>query len=191
MAAMHDTGSTRADESEVASPSFMSDARRQATWHRPAVRAGLWLASLALTLALLAQVVMQQGDQLAVREPRLKPLLNQACEVLQCTIQAVKDKDALVIDGSAFNKLRGDHYRLALTVRNTAMIEIAMPAIELTLTDARDQPLVQRVLLARELTSAPASLAAGGEWSGHLSLQVRAASGDNRVAGYRLLAFYP
>jgi len=191
MDALHASRSAPVDDSAVASPSFMRDAQRQATWKRPVVRVGLWLASLVLALGLLAQVVMHQGDQLAVREPRLKPVLVQMCQVLQCTIQAVKDKDALVIDGSAFNKLRGDNYRLALTVRNTAAIEIAMPAIELTLTDARDQPLVQRVLLARELTGAPSSLAAGGEWSGHLSLQVNAPSGDNRVAGYRLLAFYP
>ena len=66
-----------------------------------------------------------------------------------------------------------------------------MPAVELTLTDTSDQPLLRRVLTISEL-GAPAALPAGGEWSGSLEMDV-ALDGDMpaQIAGYRVLAFYP
>ena len=49
-----------------------------------------------------------------------------------------------------------------------------MPAMELTLTDAQDQPLVRRVLMPAELGAAPGVIAAASEWSGSLALAVAA-----------------
>ena len=43
--------------------------------------------------------------------------------------------DSVVIDSSAFSKVKGDVYRLSLTLKNTAPIDLAMPAVELSLTD--------------------------------------------------------
>ena len=63
-----------------------------------------------------------------------------------------------------------------------------MPAMELTLTDAQDQPVLRRVLLPNEL-AAPAEMPALGEWA--TSVAVIVTPGGARVAGYRLLAFYP
>ena len=51
----------------------------------------------------------------------------------------------MVIDSSAFSRLRGDVYRLAATYKNTAAVPIEAPALELTLTDPQDQPVVRRV----------------------------------------------
>ncbi|WP_353619158.1 DUF3426 domain-containing protein, partial [Paracidovorax cattleyae] len=73
--------------------------------------------------------------------------------------------------------------------RSRADYPVAMPALELTLTDAQEQPVLRRVLLPQDL-SAPAELPAHGEWGGAWPVNVGAA-GNARVAGYRLLAFYP
>jgi hypothetical protein len=62
--------------------------------------------------------------------------------------------------------------------------------MELTLTDAQDQPVVRRVLTPADLGMHDAALAAAGDWSGSLGLQLPA-NGGSRIAGYRLLAFYP
>ena len=60
--------------------------------------------------------------------------------------------------------MRGDEYQFALTLKNRAGIPVEMPAIELTLTDAQEQPVLRRVLPPSEL-AAPAELAAQEEWS--------------------------
>ena len=93
-----------------------------------------------------------------------------------------------MIDSSAFNKARGDSYVLALTMKSRASIPLEMPAVELTLTDAQDQPVLRRVLMPTEL-GAPQELPASGEWTASVSVLVT--TGGSKVAGYRLLAFYP
>ena len=95
------------------------------------------------------------------------------------------------MDGSAFNKLRGNTYRFALTLKNQSAVPVALPAVELTLTDTSDQPVLRRVLTPAELT-APATLPADGEWSTSLEMDVSlAGNGSAQIAGYRVLAFYP
>jgi hypothetical protein len=86
--------------------------------------------------------------------------------------------------------VRDDTYRLAFTLRNAARLPVAAPAMELTITDAQDQPIARRVLLPPELGAPGESIAAAGEWSGAVGLAV-GTPGSARVAGYRLLAFYP
>jgi len=65
---------------------------------------------------------------------------------------------------------------------------VEMPAVELTLTDAQDQPVLRRVLTPQDL-AAPAELSAQGEWNLAASLLVNL--GSTRITGYRVLAFYP
>jgi hypothetical protein len=63
-----------------------------------------------------------------------------------------------------------------------------MPAVELTLTDLQDQPVLRRVLLPADL-QAPDTLGAQAEWSVRMPLVVTAT--PTRIAGYRALVFYP
>ncbi|AVT11918.1 DUF3426 domain-containing protein [Paracidovorax avenae] len=170
-------------------PGFMRAARRRAWWRRPAVRIALGLAGVLLLGVLLLQVGLQERDRLAAQHPALRPLLQVLCAPLQCRIAPPRRIADVVIDSSSFNKARGDGFLLALTIRSRADFPVAMPALELTLTDAQEQPVLRRVLLPQDL-SAPAELPAHGEWGGAWPVNVGAA-GNARVAGYRLLAFYP
>lgn len=170
--------------------SFVRLARRKAFWRRPLVRAALGLAACVLLVALALQMAVQERDRLAAAQPALKPLLQQLCGPLQCTVGPPRQIEAVMIDGSTFSKLRGDTYRLNFTLRNQAPTDIAMPAIELTLTDGQDQPVVRRVLTPADLGAASGTLAAGADWSGNFAMSV-AGNGTSRVAGYRVLAFYP
>jgi len=169
---------------------FVRQARRKAFWRRPLVRATLGLAACALLVALTLQIAVQERDRIAVAQPALKPLLQQLCEPLKCTVGPPRQIEAVVIDGSTFSKLRGDAYRLSFTLRNQAATDIAMPAIELTLTDGQDQPVVRRVLSPADLGTPSATLAAGADWTGNFAMSV-SGNGLGRVAGYRVLAFYP
>ncbi len=62
--------------------------------------------------------------------------------------------------------------------------------MELTLTDGQEQAVARRVLLPSEFAATEEALPAGGDWSRALGVAVDP-SASARVAGYRLLAFYP
>jgi hypothetical protein len=111
------------------------------------------------------------------------------CGVLQCRLGPPRQIDAIVIDSSGFNRLRNDTYRLSFTLRNGASVPVAVPAMELTVTDSQDQVLARRVLTPAELGAENATIPAAGDWS--RTVGVALSTGGTRVAGYRLLAFYP
>lgn len=177
-------------EPELAGVSFVRQARRKAWWRRPLVRLVLTVFSLALAALLALQLAYHDRDRLAAAQPQLRPLLAQMCAWLQCTLGPPRQIDAIAIESSGFNRLRGDNYRLTFNVRNTSPLGVAVPALELTLTDAQDQPLLRRVLSPTELGATQGAIPAGSEWAGSLGVVVDSGNA-NRVAGYRLLAFYP
>lgn len=183
-------GEDEPPESAYEDVSFVRQARRKAFWRRPTVRLGLTLVSLLLAAVLVLQVAQQDRDRLALAQPQLRPALERMCALLGCTLGAPRQIEAIVIDSSGFNRLRSDSYRLSFTLRNTAGTLVAAPAMELTLTDTQDQPILRRVLTPAELGAREGVLAAGAEWNGSVGINVNAGAG-NRVAGYRLLAFYP
>jgi predicted Zn finger-like uncharacterized protein len=178
------------EDEELHDVSFVRNARRKAFWRRPSVRLGLAFASLLLATALLAQLAYQDRDRLALAQPELRPLLQRMCAVMGCQLGAPRQIEAIVIESSGFNRVRNDTYRLAFTLRNTARVQVAAPAIELTVTDSQDQPIARRVLLPAELGVDGHVIPAIGDWSASAGV-VLAVPGAARVAGYRLLAFYP
>ena len=173
----------------AAEPSFVRTARSKAFWQRPGVRAVLGLGCAGLLLGLLTQVALQQRNVLAAWQPSLRPALQSLCEWSGCSLAARQDIAQLVIVSSGFTRTAdADRYLLSLTVENQASTELAMPAVELTLTDLQDRPVLRRVLLPEQI-HAPSALAAGAQWSGSIPLAIDVA--DTRIAGYRALVFYP
>ena len=151
----------------------------------------VWLgAALLLALLLLGQWVGHEKNMLAARAPALKPALLGMCEVIGCVLEAPQSPEFLQIEASAYDPLGEGMYRLSLTLRNRASWAIAHPAIELTITDASERPLVRRVLL-------PGDLGAQGEHMDALSAQELTIYLRSTLAispglsGYRLTAFYP
>ena len=178
--------------------SFVREARRQAFWRRPLVRVLLVVLTLLLLAMLILQLAVQQRDRLAVLEPRLKPALQLICGLLACNVGPVRQIEAIVIDSSSFNKVNDSVYRLSFTIKNTATTAVAMPSLEVTLTDTQDQAVIRRVLTPAQFGVASGLLAASAESSGALALQLTpletprdAGNVSRRIAGYRLLAFYP
>lgn len=168
--------------------SFLRAARRRLFWSRPTVRWGLALAGVALTLVLVLQVAVHERDRLASQVPQTKPWLLMLCEGLGCSVQPPKSIETLTVESSSFNRVRGDAYRLQVTLKNTARTELQWPAVELTLTDTRDLAVLRRVLLPADLGVNTPSMPAAAEWTGTAMVSL---SGVARVSGYRVLAFYP
>lgn len=169
---------------------FVREAQRKAFWRRPVVRGGLWLAGLVLASALAAQWAVHDRDRIAAFEPRARPALEWLCSFSGCRIAAFKQIESISIDSSSFSKTRDNLYLLNVVIKNSARVDLAMPSIELTLTDSQDQTLLRRVLTPAEL-GAPAQLTASGDWSAALPVSVAVNGIASRVAGYRVLAFYP
>lgn len=185
--------------------SFVRDARRKAFWRKPMTRWSLVLLSLLLLATLAAQWGVQQRNTLAALEPRLLPALQALCGPLQCEIRPPRHIEALVIDSSSFNRIGPDAYRLSFTLKNTGVTVLEMPSLEVTLTDTQDQAVVRRVLAPAQFGAKAATLAAQSELAGLVIMKVpgdapasspsssssSSAPAPLRVAGYRVLAFYP
>lgn len=176
---------------ELGEVSFLRDRSNATVWGKPLTRVILVLASLLLVLVLAGQVVFHERDRILVMQPRLKPWLLTLCEHLNCTLSALRQIESIVIDSSSFTRIQGDSYRLSFTFKNTAATALAVPALELTLTDSLDQPVLRRVFSPTELGVPSDALSAGLEWPVSLIVAVKPNGGLDRVAGYRLLAFYP
>lgn len=155
---------------------------------RPGVRALLALGCVMALLLLGFQIAVHERDRLAAQAPDWRPWLQALCQPLDCTVSPLRRIDAVVIDASGLVRLRDDAYRLQLALSNKSAVELAVPAIELTLTDAADQPVLRRVILPAELGDATA-LAGGAQWNSQVVFSV--ANHATRIAGYRVLAFYP
>lgn len=181
--------------------SFVRDARRKAFWRKPQTRWSLALLSLLLLATLVAQWGVQQRNTLAALEPRLLPALQALCGPLHCEIRPPRHIEALVIDSSSFNRIGPDAYRLSFTLKNTGVTVLEMPSLEVTLTDTQDQAVVRRVLAPAQFGAKASTLAAQSELAGLVIMKVpgdaavssssSSAPAPLRVAGYRVLAFYP
>ncbi len=171
--------------------SFLRVKRNASFWQNKTTRIVLWLVLLALLVALVVQVFVSQRDRVAALEPATRPLLLALCAWQGCTVSPLRQIESVVIDSSSFSRIRGDDYRLGFSLKNKAPIEIAMPAMELALTDPQDQPVIRRVIHPGEFGAPSDALAAASVWSGTIALNVKPGTGGERIAGYRLLAFYP
>jgi len=171
-------------------PGFVRQARRRAFWSSRGMRAVLVVLVLLLGAVLLGQLALHERDRLAAARPDLQPLLQSACDALGCQISPVRRIDAIVIDSTALVRRLGDFYSFDLVLKNTASTPLALPALELSLTDTHDQVIARRVFLPEEWPDAPSLLPAQGSVS--VSLRLALALGDaTPMAGYRALVFYP
>jgi predicted Zn finger-like uncharacterized protein len=169
-------------------PPFVRQAERAASWRTSRHRAALAAAVLLASGALVLQVAMAYRDLIAARWSGLQPPLALLCSWAGCRIEPPRQVNALVVDSSGLVRVdMTSTYRLSVVLRNRAPIELALPAVDLTLTDARGEVIARRVLDATELGAGQRSLPGGGE----LSLQALLAVGDRPVSGYTIEVFYP
>jgi predicted Zn finger-like uncharacterized protein len=178
------------EDADPGDMSFVRQARRSAFWSRPGMRVLLAFAGLGLAALLFAQYAVHERDRLAATDPSWRPWLRALCAPLDCTIGPPKRIEAILIDNSGFTRLRPDAYRLSFSLRNQSTQPVAIPALQLTLTDTSDQPVLQRVFTPRELGAASDTIAPSSDFAASLALAVDGGAAS-RVAGYRLLAFYP
>ena len=181
-----------APPARAADITFLSETPTQSRWHKPWARRSLAGATLALTMLLTGQLLVQERNRLVAWQPDLLPMGLAACRVLNCTIAPLKHIDSLAIESSSFTLIAGDTYRWDFVLKNTASAELAFPAIELSLTDSLDRVWMRRIFLPQELGVSSPVLLPGAEWSSSMSLKIKTdGQSADQVAGYRILALYP
>lgn len=180
-----------ADEA-VPLPQFMAEPdvpRRGWQW--------LWgFLVLLAVLALAAQSAYRFRSELAATVPAARAPLDAACRLLGCTVQLPRRPDLMSIDSS---ELQADPRRQGIIVlnavlRNRARFAQDYPALELTLTDDAERPVLRRVLAPRDYLEAARAaqlLSQGIAPGGEASLRVYLDSSRSPATGYRLYLFYP
>ena len=156
----------------------------------------LWGTLGALALLLLAgQVLYRYRAEVAAMIPASRAPLALACRSLGCEVRLPRRPELMSIDSS---ELQADGRREGLialnaVIHNRAGFSQDYPALEVTLTDESDRPVLRRVLMPRDYLDAPAHrlLAQGIAPGSEATLRVLLDTGRTRATGYRLYLFYP
>jgi predicted Zn finger-like uncharacterized protein len=173
-----------------AAPEFLRHAESAARWQRPWVRLLLSAFALALLGVLSLQLAHHWRDPIAARWPATLPLLSQWCEFASCTIEAPRRIDDIAVESTGFARIAGagaDQFRVSVVLRNRGALTLAMPWVDLSLTDASGNLLARKALSPQDFRSPLKVLAPAGE----AQLQLVLATGTPLVTGYTVEIFYP
>lgn len=178
-----------AEDDEEPLPAFMAEP--------PPQRRALWLIlSLLAALGLAAQAVYHFRSETAAALPATRGPLVAACQFLRCEVPLPRLLRQLSIDSY---EVRADPGRegvivLSAVIRNRAPFPQAYPALQFTLTDEANRPIVSRAVAPHEYLDAGRAaqlMARGIEAGGEASLTLHFDASRTRATGYELVLFYP
>lgn len=175
-------------------PGFLRQAEAAARWQRPRVRVSLVVLGTLLLGVLLTQIAVQFRDAFATQWPESRPTLETLCELLDCRIEPLRRLSAVTVEASGLTQVEGSEaYRLSVTLHNRSAVPIALPAVELSLTDATGALISRRALVPGDFRALPGQappapvLAASSE----AQLQALLSARGLRISGYTVELFYP
>jgi predicted Zn finger-like uncharacterized protein len=171
-------------------PSFIKRAMEKAYWHQTSVRLTLYALIAVLLLVLGAQWFYRNKDDWAANHANLRPVLHGVCVVLRCQVNLPRKLSEVVIDSSSFVRRESNRFAFQLMLRNRAEVEVAMPTLELTLTDIENEVIARRIIPPADWPEQPTSLAAQAEWPLQLELLLDVPP-TQIVTGYQAELFYP
>lgn len=175
------------DDDEVA-PAFVREAEKQERWKGSRARTLLASAGGVLVLGLALQVGHHHRDRLTAQWASLRPALVAWCGFVGCAIGAPRRIEEILVESTSLTRAPvPDAFRLSVVLRNRATMPLAVPWIDLSLTDAAGQLVARRALAPQDFRVASTAIEAGSE----LALQTLMAVGSGRVTGYTVEIFYP
>jgi hypothetical protein len=158
--------------------------------HQPSSPMQRWVwGSVAVGAAavLSLQALVAWHDQVAQAAPWLRPVVEVACVMADCRVDAPRQLQALSVESSELVQLGGTVYQITIVLRSRAERELSPPAIDLKLTNAREEVVVRRVLRLSDFGLRSRSLAPRQE----LTLQAALNTGARDIVGYNIELFYP
>lgn len=176
------------EDAVVEAPEFLRHAQRRERWQSPLVRIGLSIAAALLVGGVLLQAAHHFRDEIAARWPDTKPALLGWCDIAGCTVRPPRHIESIAVESTALTRGDGaDTFRLAVTLRNRAGMALAIPAVDLSLTDPAGLLVARRMLTPSDFRVPGPTIGAGAE----LPLQLVLSTGSARVTGYTVEIFYP
>lgn len=160
---------------------------------RPRGRTIVMTLLALLLLALLAfQMLYYWRDTIVALYPQTRVAMQTFCEMAQCRIDFLKQPDQLSIEASSLEADPKDSSVVILraTLRNRAPFPQGFPALELTLTDIKDEAVARRVFMPSEY-NARRPTTQGIEANAEVNVQIRMQLIGLKAQGYRLYLFYP
>lgn len=184
---LHSTGVGDLQLEHTKTPDFLRRAERRARWRSNPIRVALGGAGVLAAALLLLQATHHFRDSIAAHWPAARPAILAWCQVIGCTLQAPRRIDELTVESTALTRAVGrDAFVLSVNLRSRSAIAVALPSVDLSLTDGDGRLVARRALSPRDFHAA-AVLPAGGD----AALQLTLAAGNARVAGYTVELFYP
>ncbi len=148
-----------------------------------------------LALALLAQLAVVFRAEILVRLPAARPALTQVCKVFGCTVNWPARGELLAVVGTELQALPGTSaLELTAVVRNRAGFTLALPAIEVTLTDTQNRTIARKVFAPVDYLAgsndASARILAGLEAGADLIIKIPFEARGLNAAGFVVYPFY-
>jgi predicted Zn finger-like uncharacterized protein len=153
-----------------------------------------WLpGALLLLLILLAQAAYHYRSAITLRFPETKPYAAALCATLSCELPLPRRIEQMSIEAS---DLQADTTNpnvmvLSATLKNHAIFNQQYPSLDLTLTDAQDQPVARRVLAPQDYLGKAVNAQAGFAADSEIEIKVYIEGSQVKATGYRLDRFYP
>jgi len=174
-------------ESAHGQPDFLRRAERKARWRSGPARLAIGVGSAFAAAVLLLQVGHHFRDTVAARWPGSRPLIVAWCKLADCTLEAPRRIDEVMVDSTALTRAIGlDAFVLSVTLKSRSALPLVMPSVDLSLTDGNGRLIARRALAPRDFGAASV-IQPGAE----APLQLMLSAGSARVSGYTVEIFYP
>jgi predicted Zn finger-like uncharacterized protein len=149
-----------------------------------------WRVGATLLLVVLAlQGVYLFRSEIAASVPELRPALSKVCETLRCTVPLPQRPRQISIEASdmqAIDPTNPGHITLTATLRNHASIELAYPALDVVLTNAKEHTVARRIFMPEEYLAGQRNPAAGMRPNAEFTIRLELDTGELGAAGFRL-----
>lgn len=174
---------------DAAAPDFLlAGEKRRAHWI-------FGTACVPLVLIALAQAALTLRQPALEIWPSLRPVAIKACALYGCAVNWPAHPELLTIVASDLTSLPGtDVIELNASIRSRADFIMALPAIEVTLTDAQNRPVARKVFLPADYlasSSEPSSrLDEGLAPESDLAVRLVFEAQGLNVTGFLIYPFY-
>jgi predicted Zn finger-like uncharacterized protein len=180
------------DPEEHDEPEFVKKSRRAQTVGRT-LRIAMGIGSFFLLFGALGQASYTFRDQIAARMPETKPILVDACVLLNCKVGLPTQVDMISIESDQLETLGSnkDMSELSILLRNSSTIAQAWPNVEVTLNDGNNVMLSRRIYAPHDYLPANVDDKKGFAPNSEQPVKMRFDFTGIKPAGYHVGVFYP
>lgn len=175
-----------AGTAEAGLPEFLRKPPAGNFWQRKPVRLGAGFACGLLIAGLGVQLLQHFHDAIATVVPASRPALQAYCQLSGCQIKPWQRIEHMMVESTALSQLspgsNGNHYQLAISLRNKSTYELATPWVELSLTDSTGALVGRRMLSPAEFSLSPPAGAASATGLAAAVVAASAASAASAAA---------